>query len=129
METLDSLLAVSPDDGSTSYALSRILVQEGIDLPRASNLARRAAFSSFMGYDEWMNLCHAYYRSNRFDLCRGEAGKANRKFENRPGPYFWMGMAQYRETNQDAKKNLRKAIDLGLTGDELTQAREILAKL
>jgi tetratricopeptide (TPR) repeat protein len=129
METLDSLLTVDQDNARTNYTLSKILVQEGIDLPRASNLARRAVFSSFMGYDEWMNLCHAYYRSDRLDLCRGEASKASRKFEDRPGPYFWMGMVQHREKDQGAKGNLQKAIDLGLTGDELTQAREILAKL
>ncbi len=129
LETLDSLLVANPDDARVNYALSKILIAEGIDLPRASNLARRAAFSSFLGYGEWMNLCHAYYRSNRFSLCRGEATKASRKFENRPGPFFWMGMAQYRENNQDAKKNLQKAVDLGLDGDELTQAQEVLAKL
>ena len=129
METLDSLLAVNPENARVNYALSRVLVLEGIDLPRASNLARRAAYNSFLGHDEWMNLCHAYYRSNRFDLCRGEAIKASRKFEDRPEPFFWMGMAQYRENNGDAKKNLQKAVDLGLAGDELTQAKEVLAKL
>ena len=77
----------------------------------------------------WMNLCYVYFQAERYDLSRGEASKASRSFPYRPEPYFWIGMDMYMEGNPEARENLRKSVMLGLTGERLEQAQEVLAKL
>ncbi len=114
---------------ANNYRFSRILASEQIDLDRAANLARRAVHDSGHDLEVWMNLCYVYYRSGRFDLSRGEALKASHKYTSEPEPYFRIGMAMYMEGNEQSRQNLKKAIELGLRGDELEEAESTLQKL
>ncbi|MFQ6008925.1 MAG: hypothetical protein ACE5K8_08260, partial [Candidatus Zixiibacteriota bacterium] len=111
-----------------NYYFSRILATEKTDLRKAVNLASRAVFDADHDLRTWMNLCYAYYQSGRYDLSRNEANKAIQKFAEEPEPYFWAGMAMHMEGNEEAKTNLRKAIDLGLKGKLLETARRTLEK-
>ena len=128
-EELERLIIEYRDDAEVNLWLSRLLADEGEDLQRASNLARRANFSAFMPYRNWMNLCYVYDAYGRSDLCRGEAAKSSRKFKDRPLPYYWMGIAAHREGKSEVSENLNKAIERGLRGDELVKAKTILAAI
>ncbi len=112
-----------------NYYFSHLLASEKIDAKRAANLARRALFDANHDLKVWMNLCYVHYQSGRYDLCRGEATKASRKYKDEPEPYFYIGMAMYQEGKKEAKENLTKAIKLGLHGENLKIARETLKKL
>ena len=117
------------DNYATSYYYSYLLASDKIDLDRASNMAREALFDSYADFDVWMNLCYVYYQAGRYDLCRGEALKASRTYATQAEPFYWIGMAMEREGKEAARENLLKAIMLGLTGDKLERAQELVEKL
>jgi len=108
---------------------SRLLADDGIDLDRASNIAREANANTIADLEVWMNLSYVYFQAGRYDLSRGEANKAANSFPNRPEPFFRIGMAMYMEGKPEARENLLKAVALGLVGRQLEQANETLAKL
>lgn len=114
---------------ATNYYHSHLLASDQIDLSRASNLARKAVFDSYADFEVWMNLCYVYYQAGRYDLCRGEALKASHKYTTQAEPLYWIGMAMEREGREAARENLQKAIMLGLTGDKLEKAQELVEKL
>jgi len=112
-----------------NYYFSRILATEQIDVKRAANLARRAVFDSQHDLKVWMNLSYVYYMIGRYDFSRGEALKATRSHRTEPEPFFRLGMAMYKEGKEEAKENLEKAIELGLIGEDLKTARQVLQEL
>jgi Flp pilus assembly protein TadD len=66
----------------------------------------------------------------RYDLARGEASKASHSHMGEPVPLFMLGKAYYLEDNkEDAKTNLQAAIDHGLAGPDLQEAKTLLKKL
>lgn len=114
----------------STYWLSRILAAEGRTSVEAQNLARRALFDSGQGLREWLNLSYVYQVTGRYDLARGEATKMTRSFKGKPGPLFRLGMVFYLENKSDeARKHLQEAIDSGLSGNDLAEARSVLSKL
>ena len=117
------------DNVANNVYYSKLLASDKMDLNRASNIARAAAFDGIGDLDVWMNLCYVYFQAERYDLSRGEATKASRSFPYQPEPHFWIGMTNYMEDNPAAKENLQKSVMLGLAGDQLKQAQEALAKL
>jgi len=53
-----------------------------------------------------------------------------RSFAGEPGPLFRLGMALYLENKPDeARLRLQEAIDRGLAGDDLAEARRVLSTL
>jgi tetratricopeptide (TPR) repeat protein len=117
------------DNIATNHYYSYLLASDQIDLDRASNIAREALFDAYAALEVWMNLCYVYHQAGRYDLCRGEALKASRSYATRPEPYYWIGMAMEKEGNEAARENLQKAIMLGLTGDKLEKAQELVESL
>ncbi|MDF1545182.1 MAG: tetratricopeptide repeat protein [bacterium] len=126
---LENLIAENREEPDVNLYLSWLLADQGVDLQRASNLARKSNFNSFMQYRNWMNLCYVYVKYGRSDLARGEASKSSRKFKDRPLPFYWLGVATHLENKDGAAENLVKAIDLGLRGNELKEANKILVSL
>ena len=118
-----------PNNAVTNYYHSYLLASDGIDLDRASNIARKALYNSQFDVEVWMNLCFVYYQAGRYDLCRGEATKASHTYSNRPEPFYWIGMAMVKEGKEEAKENLQKAIMLGLLGDKLETAQGLVEGL
>ena len=112
---------------------SALLAEESIDFNKAANLARQAAFEGYATYEYVMNLSDIYYKMGRYDLARGEANKTKSFSNNSPFPYFRIGMSFYMEgktdQNEIIKNNLNKAISLGLSGDDLKEAQDVLNKL
>ena len=128
-EIFEKNLIEARDEHDNNYYYSRILASEQIELNKATNLARKAVFVSNHDLKTWMNLCYVYFQSDRYDLCRGEALKASRKYSDDPEPFYWLGMSMYREGKEEAGENLKKSIALGLKGENLETARQILNKL
>ncbi|HOD65536.1 MAG TPA: tetratricopeptide repeat protein [candidate division Zixibacteria bacterium] len=114
----------------STYWLSRILAEQGREPAQAQDFARRALFDSNQGIREWLNLSYVYQVTGRYDLARGEAIKMTRSFAGEPGPLFRLGMALYLENKPDeARLRLQEAIDRGLAGDDLAEARRVLSTL
>jgi hypothetical protein len=67
--------------------------------------------------------------TGRFDLCIGEARKAISQYRNHFLPYFWAGKAGAKLHRDDVSENLNKSIELGLYGERLEEARQLLAKI
>jgi len=112
--------------------LSRLMALEGIEPNNAENIARKAVFDSQSDFEPWLNLSFVYYNNGRFDLARGEASKISRshlKNPEQPEAVFQIGMALYMEGNSEATEKLQEAIDLGLSGESLTTAKETLRKI
>jgi len=117
------------DGVDNNYYFSRILATDGIDLDRATNIARETFFDAMGDLAVWMNLAYTYYQAGRYDLARGEAMKASSTFPEAPEPPFWVGMAMFMEGKDGARDKLQEAIRLGLKGDQLERAQETLAKM
>jgi Flp pilus assembly protein TadD len=105
------------------------LATEKKDLPKAGNMAREAIYGSGSDLEVWMTLCYCYLQEQRFDLCRGEANRALSVHSQQSAPHYYLGVAQYHEGKPEAKASLRKAIELGLTGDRLREAQSLLSRL
>ncbi|RKX24938.1 MAG: hypothetical protein DRP47_10625 [Candidatus Zixiibacteriota bacterium] len=129
IEILEGNVAINDRHIASNYFLSRFLSMEGIDPHRAGNLARKAIFDSKSALKPWVNLCYVYFQIGRYDLSRGEAGKASRSYNGEPEPLFRWGMALYMEGKEEAAEKLQEAIDLGLRGDNLREAQQTLKKL
>ena len=115
---------------TSNYWLSRILALEGRNADKAQDLARRALFDSNQGITEWCNLSWVLLKTGRYDLARGEANKMTRTFKGEPMPLYCLGMALYMEQKTaEAKTRLQEAIDQGLAGEALVEAKDILSKL
>ncbi len=114
------------NDTRNNMYYSRALALEGREADRAGNLARMAVFESQGRLDTRLNLAFVYYQIGRYDLSYGEAFKAARLAPKSPQAWFRAGMAQYERGNSEGIDHLRKAINLGLDGEELATARRIL---
>ncbi len=128
-QILDSIIIEDRYNSKANMYLAQLLVTEGRDYQKASNLARKAISLSQYGYDEWMTLCFAYYQMGRYDLCRAEAIKSSHKYTEFPLPFYWLGLSQFEENKDGAKGNLKNAIKLGLSGEQLKLANEVIKRL
>lgn len=128
-QILNTIIIEDRYNSKANMYLAQLLATEGKDFDQASNLARKAVSFSQYGYDEWMTLCFAYYQMGRYDLCRGEAIKSSRKYNKLPIPFYWLGLSQFEEEKDGAKENLTKALELGLTGEQLEMANKVLKLL
>ncbi|MFH1688399.1 MAG: tetratricopeptide repeat protein [bacterium] len=121
--------AIDRPNHSNCFWYSRLLALEETDLDNAMNIARGSLFDAGGDVYTHCNLSFVYYQSGRFDLAVGEARKAGKRHPNHPLPFFRLGLALYMQDDPEAATQLRKAIDLGLSGDKLKEARAILDKL
>ncbi len=133
-ELFEKNLAVNKNDPHNLILYSKALAEKAekdIDYQRASNMARTAVFQGYGAIHYLVNLADIYYMMGRYDLCRGDMGKAIRRDKVNPYPFFRYGMACLKSKDQKrwsapGKENLNKAIDLGLTGKFLTEAKAAL---
>ncbi len=128
-QILDTIIIEDRYNSKANMYLAQLLTTEGRDYQKASNLARKAISFSQYGYDEWMTLCFAYYQMGRYDLCLGEATKSSHKYKEFPLPFYWLGLSQFEQDKDGAKENLTKALELGLSGEQLKLANEVLKRL
>jgi predicted Zn-dependent protease len=114
------------EDYRNNYYYSRALATEKRELRRAANLARKAIQMS-QGL-EWAaeNLSYVYYQMDRPDLSYGEAKKAISAFQESPDLWFRLGIAMKKREMSGYKDALQKAIDFGLFGERLVEAKQQL---
>ena len=112
-----------------SYWYSRLLASQELQLDLAMNVARAAMFNAGTDVETWCNLAYVYYQAAQLQMAAGEARNISQKFPDLPEPQFRWGMALYMMNDPAAKEHLKKAISLGLKGDDLIQAQQVLAKL
>jgi predicted Zn-dependent protease len=127
--SFEDLLARHRDNPFVLTYYSRMLAETGQNAARAGDMARMAMFGYESDFNSRVNLCYVYYHTGRYDLCLGEANKGIAEYRDHFLPYYWAGKAGAELRRADAAENLRKAIDLGLWGERLSEARTILARL
>ncbi|HVP07650.1 MAG TPA: tetratricopeptide repeat protein, partial [Candidatus Acidoferrum sp.] len=124
-KVFEEILAKDDSDVEACLQFSHILASEKIDSVRAENMAM-SAFNYEHSLRTQMNACYVYMQFGRYDLARGEALKAIGNFPNSPEPLFYVGLAMSKEGNPEFKKNLEKAVAMGLKGEDLDTAKAIL---
>ncbi|HUV29873.1 MAG TPA: tetratricopeptide repeat protein [Acidobacteriota bacterium] len=128
-EEFEQLLKSARGNVDVNTYYSRCLASTATDFRKAENLARTAVFLDGGSLASLMNLCHVYLQSDKIDFMRGEASRASHSYADSPDAYYYIGLADFRNGKPAARENLEKAIDLGLWGEKLVQAEDMLAKL
>ena len=130
LERFSALLERAPGDVRLMMLYSRVAVEDPRRRGMAMNLARSAVFYGGRNVETLLNLCAVYWEVKRYDLVRGEARKAVKLDDYNPMAHYWLGKAQYRLDNPaEARKELSRAVELGLRGDALREARRLLERL
>ncbi|HOP07927.1 MAG TPA: hypothetical protein PLF13_11630 [candidate division Zixibacteria bacterium] len=114
------------DNLTNNLFFSISLSDEKIRPSEAQNLARKTMYTSMDGFEPWMALCYAYLQGGRSDLCLGDAKRSLSAYADKGEPYFYLGLAQKDRGVADYKKNLQKAIDLGMDEENMKIARKAL---
>ncbi len=119
-----------PNNPQNLMYYSQVLSSEGIDFGKASNMGRQAIFEGYGRYPYLISLADIYYKMGRFDLCRGESAKAVLLSKSTKSyPLFRYGMSSIKANAKwadDGKEALRKAIKLGLSDENLKEAKAAL---
>jgi tetratricopeptide (TPR) repeat protein len=126
---LEDHYALSLSHSRTNYWLSRMIAIDEGDSIRSMTIARQAKLHARGDPYVHSNLSFVIYQGARFGTAAGEARRALVHSPNHPLPHFRRGMALYMDDDPDARKSLKKAIELGLWGDYLVEAQETLTKL
>lgn len=129
LESFQTIKNKYRDDPFVLTYYSLMLARTGQQPTQAADMARVAMFGNESDFTSRMHLCRVYYLTGRYDLCVGEARKAITAYRDHFLPYYWAGRAGAKLHRPDVAENLNKAIDLGLYGERLAEAREILARL
>lgn len=127
LKLFESIYKKDRFNAANNLQWSRTLANEKTDMDRAANLARQTVFETQGSLEALLNLSYVYYQSGRYDLSRGEALIASRKFRDSPQPLYRLGMAMHEEGKAEAADTLQKAIDKGLRGEALTIATKIVS--
>ena len=128
-EIFEAVLDEDPIFGDVNYYYSQILSLENIDAPRATNLARSAIDVFYSAVKAELNLSQVYFRFGKYDFAYGAASKACNTNPKSSLVWFEKGRAAAQLGRKEAKPSLQKAIDLGLGGEKLLKARELLVNL
>ena len=109
------------------------MAEEGIDPPKAQNLARRGKSASYGEVRFVMNLSHVYYITGRYDLALGEARKARNGAFGNGKAHFIVGLAAVMHDSDDhrreAKESFEKALTLNLSPEDIATAKQYLEQL
>ncbi|MCH9024900.1 MAG: tetratricopeptide repeat protein, partial [candidate division Zixibacteria bacterium] len=128
-DIFESVLDEDPIFGDVNYYFSQILSLENIDAPRATNLARSAINVFYDDIKAQVNLSEVYFRFGKYDFAYGEASKACLQYPKSALVWYEKGRAAAQLGRKEAKASLQKAIDLGLGGEKLIKAKELLVNL
>ena len=128
-DIFESVLDQDPIFGDVNYYYSQILSLENIDAPKATNLARSAINVFYSSVKAHLNLSEVYFRFGKYDFAYGEASKACLQYQKSALVWYEKGRAAAQLGRKEAKPSLQKAIDLGLGGEKLIKAKELLVNL
>lgn len=114
-------------NGELTYYFSQILAQEKIDHDHATNLARASLRSYYSDEKAFLNLCQVYAAYGDYKFAHGDALKGLSEYPQSAQLWFQLGLAAHQIGRSNFTESLKKAIDLGLGGEDLKKAKEILA--
>ncbi|MBU0982994.1 MAG: hypothetical protein KKA42_03925 [candidate division Zixibacteria bacterium] len=122
--------ALKKDYGNidVNVVFARALASDKRDLARAEFVAKQASFFSMSSLPAVVALCEIYDAMGQPKRMKGEARRVTGRFANEPEPFYYLGIGLMPEDAAEARKNLNKAIELGLWGDRLSRARELLGR-
>ncbi len=128
LEIFEAAAKEDASDGDIYYYYSKILAGEKIDHDRATNMARGAVRSFYSDEKAFLNLCQVYAAYGDHLDAWGDAGKGISEFPKSAPLWYQMGLASHNLGRADAEKNLKKAIEFDLGGEDLKKANEILSE-
>jgi len=114
-------------DAPLYYSLS--LARSKTNERRAENLARRAVFLGANSLRSLLNLSEVYYLFGKYKFARGEGRRASHAYPDSPQAFYHLGRAYFKTNHRDTRKVLQRAIDLGLSGEMLADAKQLLASV
>ncbi len=129
LKQLDSLLKANSENPETNMYYSRALMAVGKDMPYAGNYARMAAGSRLLGMRAVANLWDYYMQQDQYNFAVGTARQAVAGFPDYPLAHYLLGKSLIAyDRQEEGRAELKKAIELGLGGEDLNDARKLLGK-
>jgi len=122
---------MKPLSGSIDANLyySQCLASTATAKRKATNYARAAVFQSRGSLKSLINLCDVYHGFSLYKNMRGEGRRASNSYPFSPEANYYLGVANHNLGDPEAKTRLERAIELGLWGRNLDNARDVLKKL
>ncbi len=124
----DQLGSKNESNPELSLYHSQALARDKKSPRKAANLARSSLTINRHTLYAFLNICEVYFSQKRYDLALGQARQAVKLFPSQPRAYYYMGLAADNEKRDEAIGALEQAIKLGLSGERLKRANEILNK-
>ena len=128
-QTFESILATDRTQGETIQYYSLVLAEMGTDTLHAEQLALRALVMVPPDLFPAKNLARVRLAMKHYRDSREACLRAAIIAPNDPEVWYMMGVCLFNEKLPQAKENLEKSITLGLAGDDLLKAREVLRQL
>jgi tetratricopeptide (TPR) repeat protein len=129
VEQFEELRKRTPQQADVLMYYSHCLAAANQNPRLAGNMARAAILSSDAGLDQMLNLCYVYLRKGDYMAVRGEGGRTARTHPDSPMAFYYAGLGEFKvDKTAEARKYLQRAIDLGLWGEPLADARKMLAQ-
>ncbi|MFZ5979199.1 MAG: tetratricopeptide repeat protein [Candidatus Zixiibacteriota bacterium] len=118
-------------DKTVNLYASRMYINDNKEMGKVGNWSRSALSKDRYGLKSYLNLSDYYLRLKKYNFARQHADNAVAVFDNDPRAYFVQGRALFyeKENLDEARKSLQKAIDLGLKGDDLAEAKKLLSEI
>ncbi len=105
------------------------LVNEKKDMGKTGNMVRTAVGQARYLFKSYLNMFNYNMADKRYKMAIDDADNMIILFDDNPRPYYYMGLAMYKNGDKQARTYLQKAIDMGLKGEELDQAKAMINKL
>ncbi len=125
---LDEVMKEDPNDGDVNYYYSKILAGEKLDVDRTTNMARSALRAYYSDEEAFINICEVYVAFGVYNFAYGDATKGTMEHPLSARLWYQLGLAAHKLGRANAEENLKKAIELGLGGDDLKTAQKILSE-
>ncbi|MBN1213348.1 MAG: tetratricopeptide repeat protein [candidate division Zixibacteria bacterium] len=108
---------------------SMALVDAKKDMGKTGNLVRGSITIYRYALKSHLNLVDYYRQTGKYDFAEQEAYNMATLFDDHPKAFYYLGWMRFLSKKDGAREDLQKAIKLGLKGEELTRARDLLKKL
>jgi tetratricopeptide (TPR) repeat protein len=129
LKRLDSLYKANSDNPETNMYYSRAQMASNKNMLNAGNYARMAAGSPALGMRAVANLWDYYMQQGQYNFAVGTARQATVTYSAYPLAHYLLGKSLIAYGKQEeGNAELKKAIDLGLGGEDLSDARKLLGQ-
>ena len=108
---------------------SMALVDAKKDMGKTGNMVRGATTIYRYALKSRLNIVNYYRQMKKYDFAEKEAYNTATLFDDHPKSLYYLGWMRYMSEKEGAREDLQKAIELGLKGEELTRAKDLLKKI